>query len=214
MTSVLPGEQPLLVFISSVMRPELAAAREMARETFGRAPFLNPWAFEFTPASSEPVDQGYLRKVREADFVVWLVGREVTQPVQNEIREALGADRRLLVFLLPTDPRDPGTDALLKEVGTRAKWVEVKDDVGLEYHLQLALTDEIIRAVRAKPTLSRLGRLEELGRASRARCIAGWQALGVPRLEAARLADDPTVGAPAPLMIPGPDRAASCLVCR
>ncbi|MFI5394241.1 MAG: hypothetical protein ACHQ9S_01800 [Candidatus Binatia bacterium] len=206
MDRVLPGEQPLLVFISSVMRPELASARELAVETFGRAPFLSPWAFEFTPASSEPVDQGYLRKVREADFIVWLVGRDVTQPVQNEIREALGADRRLLVFLLPTDSRDSGTNALLQEVGTRAKWVDVQDEVGLEYHLQLALTDEIIRAVRAKPTLSRLGRLEEFGRASRGRCIARWQALGVRRLEAARLADDPTVGSPGPPMIPGPDR--------
>jgi len=119
MERVLSGEQPLLVFISSVMRLELASARELAVETFGRAPFLSPWAFEFTPASSEPVDQGYLRKVREADFVVWLVGRDVTQPVQNEIREALRADRRLLVFLLPTDSRDSGTDALLQEVNPR-----------------------------------------------------------------------------------------------
>jgi hypothetical protein len=193
-----PGEQPLLVFVSSVMCPELEWAREETEHTIGHAPFLVPWVFEFTPASSEPVDEGYLRKVREADFVIWLVGEEITEPVQKEIREALASDRRLLVVKLPADQRSEATEALLREVGLRAKWVDVAEVGSLRRALELTLGDEIVRAVRSKPGLGRLTRLEELGRASRARCIMRWQAAGVPWAEAVKLADDPFVGAPGP----------------
>ena len=47
----------------------------------------------------EPVDDGYLRHVRDADFVIWLAGPEVTVPVVNEIREALSSRRRLIIIL-------------------------------------------------------------------------------------------------------------------
>ena len=75
------SETSLLVFISSVMRPELEPARNLAREAFLELEFTRPWAFEFTPASSEPPDESYLRKVQESDFVVWLIGDTTTQPV-------------------------------------------------------------------------------------------------------------------------------------
>jgi hypothetical protein len=38
-------------------------------------PFLTPWAFEFTPASAAAADEVYLRKVRDADIVLWLTLR-------------------------------------------------------------------------------------------------------------------------------------------
>src|SRR5204862_4206694 len=42
----------------------------------------------------------------------------------------------------------------------------------------------------------RVARLEELGRASRARCIARWKAAGLGETEACTLADDPSTAAP------------------
>src|SRR2546426_1251701 len=102
-----PGEAPLLVFVSSVMTSGLQRAREEAVSAIRSAPgLLVPWAFEFTPASSEPRDESYLRKVREADFVVWLVREETSRPVQTEIRQALASSRRLIVIKLPATSRD------------------------------------------------------------------------------------------------------------
>ncbi len=48
----------------------------------------------------------------------------------------------------------------------------------------------------AEMALSREAQLEELARASRARCIERWQAAGVPRDEASGLADDLSIGGP------------------
>lgn len=194
--SISPGEQPLVVFVSSVMHPTLEWARETTKNTFGRATFLMPWLFEFTPGSSEPIEDGYLRKVREADFVVWLVGEETTVAVQKEIREAVAASRRLLVVKLPTEKRSTVTEDLLKEVGVRAKWLEIRDPELMEKDLELTINDEIIRAVRGKPGLGRTAILEEHGRASRARCIMRWQAAGVRREQALELADNSFIGAP------------------
>ncbi len=208
----MPGEAPLLAFVSSVMRPELQWARDEAVRTFDQPRFLARWAFEFTPASSESVDQGYLRKVREADIVVWLVGEEITDPVQNEMREALASGRRLLVMRLPVAQRDRATESLMAEVGNRAKWMDVSAAGGLREALEFALADEIVRAMRGKPGLGRLARLEEVGRASRGRCAMRWQATGVPRMDALDLADDQLVGSPDPHLRPSADRPVIVLV--
>ncbi|MGH7488948.1 MAG: hypothetical protein ACREMY_25595, partial [bacterium] len=93
-----PGERPLVAFVSSVMRPELDEWRSATVDALNANPVLVPWAFEYTPASSEQVTDAYLTKVREATFVIWLVGAETTAPVRDEIQEALAANRRLWVM--------------------------------------------------------------------------------------------------------------------
>ena len=115
------GEFPLRVFISSVMDDELAPVRASVVEAIGRARYLKPWAFEYTPASSESTPDNYLNKVAESDFVIWLAGSRTTQPVADEIRTALRSDRRLLVLRLPADERDKETESLLGEVGAHTK---------------------------------------------------------------------------------------------
>ena len=67
------AERPLLVFVSSViagLKEERSAVRRGA-ERVG----LVGWVLEETPASSDALDESYLKHVREAEFVVWLVGR-------------------------------------------------------------------------------------------------------------------------------------------
>jgi hypothetical protein len=54
--------------------------------------------------------------------------------------------------------------------------------------------------------IERLSRLDELEKGSRARCIARWQAAGIPRSEAILLADDLTVGSPGPVLQPSPEK--------
>ena len=73
-SALLRGESNLLVFISSVMTDDLKCARETAVTTLRALHFVHPWAFELTPASSETPSDAYLRKVEEADFVIWLIG--------------------------------------------------------------------------------------------------------------------------------------------
>jgi hypothetical protein len=188
------GERPIKAFISSIMSAEFLAIREETVRTLRPYPWLETWAFEYTPASSEPVEEGYLRHVREADLVIWLVADHSTVPVQREVREALQHSRPLLAFLLARD-EDATTRALVNEIGNRAKWMPVEPG-RLGEALQLAIDDEIVRSLRRRWAGGRLQRLEEITRASRARCIERWVAAGAPRAAAVQFADDPRVGTP------------------
>ena len=47
------SESDLLVFISSVMDDELGLARDSTAKAIQEMGFGRPWAFEYTPASSE-----------------------------------------------------------------------------------------------------------------------------------------------------------------
>jgi hypothetical protein len=194
-----------VVFISSVMDEEMSQPREDAVAALETPAFLSPWAFEFTPASSEDVDESYLRKVRDADVVLWLIGRRTTEPVEREIREALKNDRPLLVVKLSGTSPDERTQALLAEVAPHVKWVEV-DPVNVRVAVALTLSDEFVRAWRrAKPTRARASSLDERGRMSRARSIVRWRAAGLSRREALVLADDLDVGKPPDIARPTPD---------
>lgn len=207
-----PGELPRLVFISSVIDDELLAVRERVVATLGRAPFLLPWAFEMTPASSEAVGDGYLRKVREATLVFWFVGAKTTPPVEREIAEALAADRRLLIFALPAQERDRPTGELLEKVRPHARYRQLANLDGLEAELEAAVADELARALDQEPSPSRTERLDSLGRKSRGRCIQRWLAAGVEPGPARELAGDVSVGAAPDDLLPGPDSPFIALV--
>ncbi|MXY43438.1 MAG: DUF4062 domain-containing protein [Dehalococcoidia bacterium] len=184
----------MLIFISSVMTDTLAQARTISTQAVESLELGRPWAFEYTPASSEAPSEGYLRKVAEADFVIWLVGSETTVPVVDEINQCLASERRLLVFKLPCSHRDERTERLLERVGAVTKWRNVEDIDQLADHIREALLDEIVRALRQAVHPSRKNRLEELRSLSIASCKASWQALGVPEPVAANLATDTRVG--------------------
>jgi len=194
----LPGEDPLLIFVSSVMNKaveDLQWARDVVVDVVGDTPFLRSWLFEYTPASSEDVTCSYLAKVREADFFVWLVGMHTTGPVRSEVTEALKSQARMLIFKLPVGGRSSETLELLREVGTKAKYAPVRSSESLGSEIEEALSDELIRAVRAHPGPDPLDPwIEVQARRSRLRCIQGWVATGVPYAMAAALADDESVG--------------------
>ena len=189
-TEVHRSENDLLVFISSRMNPEMEPARKIAVETINKVEFGRPWAFEFTPASSESAKDTYLRKVREADFVVWLVGSETTQPVANELSEAITFSRKLLVFKLPVGQRDSLTCKLLDQVGNYTKWDEVNGIEDLSTHITKAFADEIVRAIRNPTTPGRTQRLEQDVRLSISRCKEALVSLGVDELVSEELANE------------------------
>ena len=187
------SESELLVFISSAMDTEMNSARQLAvkaiNEFFGR-----PWAFEFTPASSEAANDTYLRKVEEADFVVWLVGSRTTQAVINEVHRCLGCKRRLLVFKLPASARDERTQVLLEEAGKVVKWKDVVDPLLLGSEIVSALSDEMIRSLRDPLGEARNRELARVLDRSIADCTESFSRLTMCEEVATELARDMNVG--------------------
>lgn len=188
------------------MRPEIEWARDTAVEALTINPTLVPWAFEYTPASSDSAVTTYLDKVREADIFVWLAGAITTEPVRAEVQEALAHGRRMWVIVLPATHRDELTSQLLREVRNHAKTAAAEDANELRELLSLTFSDEVIRAMRETPGLDRLAHLEQVARRSRARMVSRWIAVGLETAEAIALADDPSVGAPAARVLPDDER--------
>lgn len=199
-------------FISSVMAPELEPIRAEVIAALDHASNIVPWAFETSPASSEPVVEGYLRKVREAAFVIWLAGESTTNPVEAEIGEALAANRRLLVFVLPTQHREQRTQALLDRVREIVHYRELADTAEIGAEVRAAVADEISRALAGAPAPGTAGRLSSLWRSSHARCIQKWQAAGLTSDLAIELAGDLEVGALPDPLLPSPHRPLTVLV--
>ena len=189
------SEADLLVFISSVMNTELAPARRAVQEAVEALGFARSWLFECTPADSNSPEEGYLQKVLDADFVIWLVGSETTQPVVNEVHQCIAAKRRLLVFKLPSEDRDERTSTLLNSVKDVVKWQEVESISTLPQHVKQAFNDEVVRALRDPTPAHRRKKLSESRLFSLASCEAMWQALGVPDALANELSQDNDVGA-------------------
>ena len=200
---VQPGERPIKAFVSSVMGPEFDEVRIETVRALDEIPLIARWAFEYTPGSSEPVDNAYLRHVRDADFVFWLVTAPTTQPVSDEVKEAIATGRRLWIVII--DPRDQwsgATKSLVDHARDHAKWIEPSRCGGLRPALQMTWNDEVVRALRRIPGMGRVAKLESMGSASRARCISRWQAAGVPRDVAFQMLEETRVGSAPPELLP------------
>lgn len=191
------------------MDEEMEPARKLTIETLeANAPYLQSWAFEQTPASSEPVSESYLSKAAEARFIFWLIGSKTTDAVEAEVRTAMDNQVPALVFLLPADSRDGRTAALLEEFSDRFKYRELQAIEDLPIEIDLALRDEIVRALRSTAAHARPAQdlLELLGRSSRARSIERWLAAGLPAEVAAELADQVKIGAAPAEVLPDPSK--------
>ena len=184
-----------MVFISSVMNADLNHARQIAKEAIEEIVFGRPWTFEQTPASSENPSSSYLRKVHEADFVVWLVGSETTQPVVEEVNACLASGRRLLVFKLPAQARDSHTESLLHTVRDYAKWKDVDSLDSLKDHIRAAFADEVVRALRDPAVPVRAHALRKEREWSFSCCKTAFRAVGVTDRLAEELSYDSDVGA-------------------
>ena len=190
------SDPDLLVFISSRQSPEMEQARRDAERAVDG--FLNcrVWAFENMPASSEPPHEYFLRAVANADFVIWLVGRETPEAVVDEIHTCISEEGRLLAFKLPAETRDEQTRQLVRKVkdSAYATWRNVDDPADLIDEIQAALSGEINRLVRNPEPPGRKHRLKELHRESLARCKQSLTILGVSDDIADQIALDPSVG--------------------
>jgi hypothetical protein len=151
-------ENKLVIFISSLIG-ELADERYAAKEAVEAIPFTRPWVFEYTPASTDPLEESYLVKVRECDLFILLLGQNITDPVRKEWQTAVAAGKPRLV-LLKKGERNPEAQAFVKTIDV--KWAEFATLNDLKRQVQEAVTDELIRSYRRYRLQSRdLGPLGE-----------------------------------------------------
>src|SRR5712692_6350254 len=90
------------IFISSILNPsveDLRPERNAARDVIDSFGFLKAWAFETAPASTENLDESYLRHVEECDVFILILGVKVTAPVNAEWLRAKKLKKPTLVFV-------------------------------------------------------------------------------------------------------------------
>ena len=136
-------ENPLLVFISSVIA-DMRAEREAAEAAIRAIPLSRPWVFEHSPASALLLAESYLRKVRECDIFVLLLGATLTDPVKREVETAQAAGKPLLVFLSASAPAD--VIAYAQALGV--KYATYQDTSDLAANVAEAVGDELITGYR------------------------------------------------------------------
>lgn len=162
-------ENPLLVFISSVIAG-MGAERQVAEAAIRTIPLSRPWAFEHSPASALPLAESYLRKVRECDVFVLLLGATLTDPVKREVETAQAAGKPLLVFLDASAPADVTAYAQSQAV----KYATYQDTTHLAAKVAEAVGVELITGHRRHPMPSAdLGALGD---------YLGWLPYGVVQI--------------------------------
>ena len=126
--------------------------------------------------------------------MVWLVGSETTQPVVDEINEAMAFARRLLVFKLPAEQRDSQTEDLLERVGVYTKWRSVDSIEDLSDTITDSIADAIVQAVRNPFIPARRQKLLQDIRLSVSRCKEPLLSLGVVESVADEMANNRDLG--------------------
>lgn len=148
--SVLNAENPLVIFVSSVMDKrleDLATERDAAIQAISSLRITRPWAFENAPASSDPPVQTYLEKVDECDLFVLILGSELTDPVEREYQRAVSLGKPRLVFIKNVSKRTPrATEWLSKRQDVKYARFYTSDD--LADQVLAAVTDEVVRSHR------------------------------------------------------------------
>lgn len=143
------------VFISSILNPaieDLRPERMAVREIVESFPFLKAWAFEASPASSENLDQSYLRHVEECDAFVIIFGARVTPPVNAEWLRAKKLKKPILAFVKSVSNRTPEVDDALDALNK--KYAPFKTIEELKGASKLAIEQTIVLGLRSLSTKS------------------------------------------------------------
>jgi uncharacterized protein DUF4062 len=140
------SEPPLIVFISSVI-DKMMSERDAVDRAIRSIPISGTWRFECTPASSQPLEESYLSKVRDCDIFVILLGPEYSKPVAREYQTAVESGKPVLAFVQKgTSPEQNELVGLLD-----TKYAPYIDSEDLQRVVLASVLDEMIR--RFKSTL-------------------------------------------------------------
>lgn len=144
--------RPLIVFIS-LIPDELEAEREAIKDTLEAISLTRPWAFEYTPASSE---------ARKCDIFVLIVAQHIPRSIKKEYGLAVMYDKPRYLFLKNVD-RSAVAEEFVGGIG--AKWINFDDTSDLCPRLQRVMLDELIRNHRSyRLDESDLAKLNELSK--------------------------------------------------
>lgn len=199
MQEISRSEPDLMIFVSSRQTTAMAGPRQEAKKAVESFPNCQAWLFESMPASSETPHERYVRNADKADFVIWLVAEETTQPIVDEIHACMSAKGRLLAFILPTKSGDAQTQDLMQEASEYATWHEVEDIDDLYENIRVTLSDEINRLIHHPVPRGREQKLRELRRESIARCKRYFTTLGVSDSIAEEMAASQEIGYSPPI---------------
>lgn len=143
------------VFISSILNPsveDLRPERRAVRDAVESFEFLKPWTFETAPASTENLDQSYLRHVEECDVFVLLLGAKVTPAVNAEWLRAKKLKKPTLVFVKSVAKRDAEVDDVLDALNRKYATFNTVD--GLKQSVKSALEQTLVIGLRSLSTKS------------------------------------------------------------
>jgi hypothetical protein len=138
------------VFISSILNlktEDLRAERNRVRTVVDSYPFLRPWAFEIAPASTEKLDDSYLRHIVECDLFILILGEKITDPVTAEFLKAKDLDKPTLIFAKDSQNRSVQANLLLHGAGVKYTTFETIDD--LEAQVRDAIGQTLILGLRS-----------------------------------------------------------------
>ena len=153
-------EDRLLVFVSSVV-DEFLGERDAVEKAVAAIPLTKPWVFEHSPAYAAPVAEAYLRKVRDCDIFILIVGEGISNAVETEYRIALEGDKPRLVFLKDS-PRTPEASEFVRSVDV--KWAMFSTIDELAKQVQVAISEELITGYRRyRLKAAEVGNIAEFG---------------------------------------------------
>jgi formylglycine-generating enzyme required for sulfatase activity len=137
-------ENELLVFVSSAISG-MEAERAAVKAAVEAIPLTRPWLFEFSSASSLPLEESYLSQVRRCDIFVLLLGHRVSEPVKLEVQTATDEAKPRLVFLSASAPGEVVSYAQSLDV----KYATYADPDDLAAKVAEAVGQELIRGFRS-----------------------------------------------------------------
>ena len=144
-------EKPLVVFISSVMgtnAEDLSSLRLACQEAINSLRLTRAWTFEGSPASTESLPGFYLNRIEECDIFVLILGKEITNAVENEYSRAVAEGKPRLVFVKPERVRSKRASQWLS-TRSDVKWDDnFADEAEFGQRVRIAIGDELIRSYR------------------------------------------------------------------
>jgi sec-independent protein translocase protein TatA len=141
---VIETEKPLTVFVSSVIN-ELQDERNNIVDAIKSIPITRPWLFEYSPPSSDEVEEVYIDQVKKCDIFVLIVGHSVSDAVIKEYEIAKELKKPILVVIKKCT-KEAATMSFIKSI--EFKWNEYSDISQFISLIKCALADELIRGYR------------------------------------------------------------------
>ena len=134
----------LTIFISSLIGP-LWDQRAAVEETIKTGiPLARAWVFERAPASSEPIAESYLARVRDCDIYLLILGDHISDPVKAEYRTAVECDKPRLCFVQEGVERKPALQEFLPTLRADVKYATFTDTASLQREVLQAVRQELV----------------------------------------------------------------------